>query len=114
MFAYCSNEPVCKVARDGMFWGLALAGGGSISAGLSLGAIATSIIAAASAITPIGWVAIGAVVTVGVISVGIAYAQTNTEEKSLATIKETFKDYEVEFSDIKCAKQEEISEVINI
>lgn len=38
----------------------------------------------------------------------------NTEEKSLETIKETFKDYEVAFNDIKCARQEEISEVINL
>jgi len=38
----------------------------------------------------------------------------NTEEKSLETIHQTFKDYEVDFNDIKCAKQEEISEVINL
>ena len=38
----------------------------------------------------------------------------NSEEKTLETIKETFKEYEIDFKDIKCAKQEEISEVINI
>lgn len=38
----------------------------------------------------------------------------NSEEKTLETIHKTFKDYEVDFNDIKCAKQEEISEVINI
>ncbi len=38
----------------------------------------------------------------------------NTEEKSLEMIHNTFKDYEVSFTDIKCARQEEISEVINI
>ena len=38
----------------------------------------------------------------------------NSEEKSLETINNTFNDYEIYFNDIKCAKQEEISEVINI
>ena len=38
----------------------------------------------------------------------------NSEEKSLETITNTFKDYEVKFDDIKCAKQEEISEVISL
>lgn len=38
----------------------------------------------------------------------------NTEEKALNTIRETFKEYEIPFDDIKCAKQNEISEVINI
>lgn len=38
----------------------------------------------------------------------------NSEEKSLEMIRNTFKDYEVAFNDIKCARQEEISEVINI
>lgn len=38
----------------------------------------------------------------------------NSEEKTLETITNTFKEYEVNFNDIKCAKQEEISEVINI
>ena len=82
MFAFCGNNPVCRADNDGMAWELALTGGGSIFAGLSIGSIGTSIIAAVSAITPIGWVAIGAVVSVGIVSVGIAYAQANTEEKS--------------------------------
>lgn len=38
----------------------------------------------------------------------------NSEEKSLETINATFKDYEINFNDIKCAKAEEISEVINL
>ena len=38
----------------------------------------------------------------------------NTEELTLKTIQETFKDYEIKFNDIKCAKQEEISEVIEL
>lgn len=38
----------------------------------------------------------------------------NTEEKSLETIQNTFKEYDVNFNDIRCAKPEEISEVINI
>ena len=38
----------------------------------------------------------------------------NTEEKALNTIRETFKEYEIPFDDIKCAKQNELSEVINI
>ena len=40
--------------------------------------------------------------------------QNNTEEKALLTIKETFKDYEIPFNDIKCAKQNELSEVIEL
>lgn len=38
----------------------------------------------------------------------------NSEEKTMEMITKTFKDYEVKFFDIKCAKQDEISEVINI
>jgi len=38
----------------------------------------------------------------------------NSEEKSMETIQNTFREYEVKFSDIICAKQDEISEVINI
>lgn len=36
----------------------------------------------------------------------------NTEEKALTMINETFKDYDIPFKDIKCAKQNEVSEVI--
>lgn len=38
----------------------------------------------------------------------------NTEEKALKEIKEAFKEYEIPFKDIKCAKQDEISEVIEL
>lgn len=38
----------------------------------------------------------------------------NTEEKALNTIKEAFEDYEIPFNDIKCARQDEISEVIEL
>lgn len=38
----------------------------------------------------------------------------NTEKKALETIKDTFKEYEIPFNDIKCAKQDEISEVIEL
>ena len=36
----------------------------------------------------------------------------NSEEKALEMIHETFKEYEIEFNDIVCAKQSEITEVI--
>lgn len=35
----------------------------------------------------------------------------NTEEKALETIHETFKEYDIHFDDIKCAKRSEITEV---
>ena len=38
----------------------------------------------------------------------------NTEEKALETVNNTLKEYNVLFKDIKCAKQNEISEVIEI
>lgn len=38
----------------------------------------------------------------------------NTEEKALDMIHKTFEEYNIPFSDIKCAKQDEISEVINL
>jgi phosphoribosyl 1,2-cyclic phosphodiesterase len=38
----------------------------------------------------------------------------NTEEKALESITNTFKEYEIPFNDICCAKQNEISEVIII
>ena len=40
--------------------------------------------------------------------------QNNTEEKALSTIKEIFEEYEIQFTDIKCAKQRERSELIEI
>lgn len=36
----------------------------------------------------------------------------NTEEKALEMIHETFKEYEIKFNDIVCAKQSEITEVL--
>ncbi len=36
----------------------------------------------------------------------------NTEEKALEMIHETFKEYEIDFKDIKCAKRSEITEVL--
>lgn len=36
----------------------------------------------------------------------------NTEEKALSMIKETFKEYDIHFQDIKCAKRSEITEVV--
>lgn len=36
----------------------------------------------------------------------------NTEEKALEMIHETFKEYEIEFKDIACAKRSEITEVV--
>ena len=38
----------------------------------------------------------------------------NTESKPMETIKNTFKEYDIKFKNIKCARQNEISEVINI
>ena len=38
----------------------------------------------------------------------------NTEKLALKTIKDTFLEYEINFTDISCAKQNEISEVVNI
>ena len=40
--------------------------------------------------------------------------KNNTEEKAMSTIKEIFKEYEIEFNDITCAKQKEKSELIEI
>jgi phosphoribosyl 1,2-cyclic phosphodiesterase len=40
--------------------------------------------------------------------------KNNTEEKALETIKEIFEEYEINFTDIKCAKQREKSELIEI
>lgn len=40
--------------------------------------------------------------------------KNNTEEKALSTIKEIFAEYEIPFTDIKCAKQREKSELIEI
>ena len=40
--------------------------------------------------------------------------KNNTEEKAIETIKETFKEYDVNFDDISCAKQKEKSELITI
>lgn len=40
--------------------------------------------------------------------------KNNTEEKALSTIKEIFEEYEIDFTDIKCAKQREKSELIEI
>ena len=37
-----------------------------------------------------------------------------TEEKELETINEIFKEYEINFTDIKCAQQREKSELIEI
>lgn len=37
----------------------------------------------------------------------------NTEEKALDMIHETFKEYEIKFNNIVCAKQSEITEVLN-
>lgn len=36
----------------------------------------------------------------------------NTEEKALEMIRETFKEYEIKFDDIVCAKQSEVTEVL--
>ncbi len=38
----------------------------------------------------------------------------NNEEVALKTVKDTLKEYKVDFEDIKCAKQDVISEVINL
>lgn len=40
--------------------------------------------------------------------------KNNTPEKALETIKETFKEYEIDFTNISCAQQREKSEVIEI
>lgn len=40
--------------------------------------------------------------------------KNNTEEKALYTINQTFEEYNVPFHDIKCAKQDEIGEVIEL
>lgn len=38
----------------------------------------------------------------------------NKEEKALETIKNTFEEYNIDFKDIKCARQDEVGEVIEI
>lgn len=40
--------------------------------------------------------------------------KNNTEEKALETINNIFKEYEIEFTDIKCARQKEKSELIEL
>ncbi len=40
--------------------------------------------------------------------------KNNTEEKALKMINDTFKEYNIPFNNIECAKQDEISEVINL
>lgn len=40
--------------------------------------------------------------------------KNNTEEKALETITNTFKEYQIPFKNITCARQDEISEVIEI
>lgn len=40
--------------------------------------------------------------------------KNNTEEKALNTIKEIFKEYEIDFNNISCAKQKEKSELIEL
>lgn len=40
--------------------------------------------------------------------------KNNTEDKALSTIKEIFKEYEVNFTNISCAKQKERSELIEL
>ena len=40
--------------------------------------------------------------------------KNNTPEKALATIKETFKEYEIDFNNISCATQRDKSEVIEL
>ena len=40
--------------------------------------------------------------------------KNNTEEKALNTIKEIFTEYDIEFTNISCAKQREKSELIEI
>ena len=39
--------------------------------------------------------------------------KNNTEEKAMQMIEETFKDYNISFHDISCAKQNEITKVTN-
>lgn len=40
--------------------------------------------------------------------------KNNTEQKALDTIKEIFTEYELDFTNINCARQDEISEIIEI
>lgn len=40
--------------------------------------------------------------------------KNNTEEKALETLKDIFKEYEVEFTNVKCARQNEKSELIEL
>jgi len=40
--------------------------------------------------------------------------KNNTQEKALSTIKETFKEYEIDFNNISCATQRDKSEVIEL
>jgi len=40
--------------------------------------------------------------------------KNNTEEKALDTLKDTFKEYDIKFKNVTCAKQREISEMIEI
>ena len=40
--------------------------------------------------------------------------KNNTEEIALSTIKEIFEEYDINFSDITCARQKEKSELIEL
>jgi len=73
MFAYCGNNPTCRRDDAGEAWELVLAGiGKSLFTGLSI----------ASAITPIGWIAVGTIIAVGIVYVSIEYSQAISKEKA--------------------------------
>ena len=77
LYAYCDNNPIVRVDSGGATWKLSLASGSVLASGgmVKIGAAAVlksiggTIMAGVSAVTPIGWLAIGTVVVVG----GIVY-----------------------------------------
>lgn len=82
LYAYCDNNPVIRIDEYGDMWELAVAGGGTmaVSSGFSLSALGGPVAAAVGAITPLGWVAIGTVVAITAVSVGIKYSKAKAEK----------------------------------
>ena len=80
LFAYCDNNPVCRIDTDGRFWEYALVGGGIVSSGISLSGVGTAMMTALGAITPVGWIIIGTVAVTSIAVAGIVYAKGRSKE----------------------------------
>ena len=77
LFAYCDDNPICRVDEYGNLWELALAGGGTIAATWSVGG--------SNFWNPVGWVVLGVAVVATTIYVGYKlyeYINLELEEKN--------------------------------